>query len=73
MILLRYCYDNCDIITMFFATSVMHYHCEAQVSAKTWDAKFRYWSESMKLKETFRQNGNEKLLKTTERSLFWYH
>lgn len=51
----------------------MHYHCEAQVSAKTWDAKFRYWSESMKLKETFRQNGNEKLLKTTERSLFWYH
>lgn len=51
----------------------MHYHCEAQVSAKTWDAKFRYWSESMKLKEAFRQNGNERLLKTTERSLFWYH
>lgn len=27
----------------------------------------------MKLKEAFRQNGNERLLKTTERSLFWYH
>lgn len=51
----------------------MHYHCDAQVSAKTWDAKFRYWSESMKLKKAFRQNGNERLLKTTERSLFLYH
>lgn len=51
----------------------MHYHCDAQVSAKTWDAKFRYWSEFMKLKKAFRQNGNERLLKTTERSLFWYH
>lgn len=23
----------------------MHYHCETQVSAKTWDATFRYWGE----------------------------
>lgn len=27
----------------------------------------------MKLKKAFRQNGNERLLKTTERSLFLYH